>query len=124
MKYSRIINIPKNPKILYDYALNKSYHFRIDEKGTKKNPGIWQRKLSDLSYDEAFNIIQKNKPHWVISFRNNSYLSANEKDYWEFGGCNIGDGNYGSVFIWISVDVDIAEEIFNKFDLKKEEYGR
>jgi len=52
MKHARIINIPKNPKIIYDYALSKSYQ------------------------------------------------------------------------TWILVDVDIAEKIFNKFNLKKEEYGR
>ncbi len=124
MKHAIIINIPKNPKIIYDYALSKSYHFWVDEKGTKKNPGIWQRKLSELSYEEAFEIIQKNSPHWVISFRNISYISSYEKDYWEFAGCNIGSNDYGDVFIWIQVDVDVAEEIFNKFNLKKDDYGR
>jgi hypothetical protein len=124
MKHSRIINIPKNPKILYDYALLKSYLFWVDEKGTIDNPSTFQRKSSKLSYEQAYEIIQKNKPHWVISFRNNSALAIGEKDYWEFGGCNIGLNDYGFVFIWILVDVDIAEEIFNKFNLKKDEYGR
>ena len=121
MKHARIINIPKNPKIIYDYALSKSYQTWIDEKNTEENPGF-ARKLSKLNYEQAFELIQNNKPRWVISFRQNSIFG--EKDYWEFGGCNIGFNDYGSVFIWILVDIDIAEEIFNKFNLKKDEYGR
>ena len=116
-----IKNIPKNPKDIYDYALSKSFHNWIDEKGTKENPDIWRRKPSSLSYEEAFKIVSENKPHYVISFRNSSYLSNNEKDYWEFGTCNIGSNNYGEVFIWICVDVDVAEEIFEKFKLIKSE---
>lgn len=120
MKHAIITNIPKNPKILYDYALNKSYNHWIDELNTEENP-TFARKLSKLNYEQAFEFIQNNKPHWVISFRQNSFFG--EKDYWEFGGCNIGSNDYGDVFIWILVDVDIAEEIFNKFNLEKEEYS-
>lgn len=118
MKHAIITNIPDNPKELYDYALSKSYEHWIDEKGTIKNPGIWQRKDSDLNYEEAFALIQPYKPHWVISFRNISYLSKNEVDYWEFGGCNIGQNGYGEVFIWIKVSLEEAEKIFEKFNLE------
>ena len=121
MIHQVIKNIPKNPKEIYDYALSKSFHNWIDEKGTKENPDIWRRQPSSLSYEEAFKIVSENKPHYVISFRNSSYLSNNEKDFWEFGTCNIGSNNYGEVFIWICVDVDVAEEIFEKFKLIKSE---
>lgn len=122
MKYGIIENIPKNPRELYDYAKSKSFNFRIDEKGTKKHPDVWTRELSDLEYNDAYDIIQNNKPHWVISFRNISDITLNEKDYWEFGGCNIGKNDYGEVFIWIEVKVDIALEIFKKFGLKIKHY--
>lgn len=122
MKYkqARIINIPKNPKEILDYALSKSYNSWIDEKATKDNPGYAQRQNSKLSYEEAFEIILNNKPHWTIFFRNNSYFG--DKDYWEFGGCNIRKGEYGYVFIWIQVDVDVAKEIIEKFNLEVEDY--
>ena len=120
MEHSIIENIPSNPKEIYDYALSKSYHNWVDEKGTKKNPSLLRRQKSNLDYEEAFYIIQNNKPHWVISFRNNFYFG--EKNYWEFSGCNIASNNYGEVFIWINVDCDIAEEIFKKFNLKRKDY--
>ena len=122
MKYANIENIPVNPKVILDYAKSKSFNFWIDEKGTEKYPDIWTRKESDLSFDEAFEIIQNNKPLWVFSFRNMSYLTIKENDYWEFGGCNLANNDYGEVFIWIQVDVDIAHEIFHKFNLKIQEY--
>lgn len=122
MKHAIIENIPVNPREIYDYAKSKCYHFWIDEKSTKKNPGVSTRCPSDLTYDEAFDIIQKNHPHWVISFRNISYLSSTEKDYWEFGGCNIAANEYGEVFIWIQVDVNVAHEIFEKFGLVINKY--
>lgn len=118
MKHARIINLPQNPKEIFDEALAKSFDFWVDEKGTLSNPGLIQRRPSKLTYEEAFSIIQENKPHWVISFRNNSYLSSLEDDYWEFGGCNINSINYGEVFIWIKVKPEDAENIFNNFNLK------
>lgn len=121
MSRNRILNIPNNPREIFDEALSKSFHSWVDEKGTEDNPGIWQRKPSNLSYEDAFNLILNNKPHWVISFRNNSYF--NQKDYWEFAGCNIASNIYGEVFIWINVDIEIAEEIFKKFNLIKEING-
>lgn len=122
MKHAIIENIPVNPREIYDYAKSRCYNFWVDEKGTEKNPSVWTRSDSDLTYEEAFDIIQRNKPHWVISMRNISYLSTSEKDYWEFGGCNIASNNYGEVFIWIQVDVDVAHEIFEKFGLLINEY--
>lgn len=117
MKYSRIKNIPYNPKEIYDYALSKSFDNWIDEKGTKDNPGVWQRKPSKLSYEDAFDIILHNKPHWVISFRNESFIVKDGEDYWEFGGSNLGSNTYGTVFIWIKVNIKEAEKIFKKFNL-------
>jgi hypothetical protein len=122
MKHAIVKNIPKNPRAIFDKALAKSFNNWIDEKGTKDNPGLLQRKSSKLSYEQAFQIIQDNKPHWVISFRNESYLNSTLKDFWEFGGCNISSNNYGEVFIWINVDIKEAEEIFKEFGLKIEEY--
>ena len=116
MKHAIISNLPKNPKLLFDKALSKSYNSWVDEKGTEDNPGVWQRQPSKLTYEEAFPIIQANKPHWVVSFREDSYFG--DKDYWEFGGCNIGSNDYGEVFIWIQVEVNIAEEIFKDFNLE------
>ena len=60
-------------------------------------------------------------PKHIHGNETSSYLSNNEKDYWEFGACNIGSNNYGDVFIWICVDVDVAEDIFDKFKLIKSE---
>jgi hypothetical protein len=124
-KQGRVLNvpnIPNNVRDLFDYARQLGYITLIDEKGTKDNPGVWQRQPSKLSYEEAFHIIEKNKPHWVIYFRNESYLSDSEKDYWEFAGCSISQNDYGDVFIFIRVLPEIAEEIFKKFELKYEEY--
>lgn len=120
MKHAVIDNIPNNPKEIMDYALSKLFDNWVDEKGTEKNPKIHQRKPSDLTYEEAFKIIQDNKPYWTISFRNNAYFK--QEDYWEFGGCNIGDNDYGEVFIWICVNIKEAEKIFKKFNLIKKEY--
>jgi hypothetical protein len=122
MKHARIINIPKNPKSILDDALAVSFDFWVDEKGTVDHPGISQRRPSKLNYEEAFKIIQKNKPHWVISFRNIEFISLTEKDYWEFGGCNISSNDYGEVFIWIQVEPTLAEEIFKKHGLTIEHY--
>ena len=120
-KHANIKNLPSNPKEIFDYALSKSFDFWVDEKGTAKHPSVWQRQPSDLTYEEAYNIIEANKPHWVISFRNASYVSR-EDDYWEFGGCNIGENAYGEVFIWIKVTIEEALKIFEKFNLEVNEY--
>lgn len=114
--------MPANPKEIMDYALNKSFDFWVDEKGTNKHPSVWTREPSDLSYEEAYKIIQANKPHWVIIFRNESYLMKNGLDYWEFVGCNIGSNDYGEVFIWIKVTIEEAEKIFEIFNLEINEY--
>ena len=120
MKHAIIKNIPYNPEEIFDDALSKSFNHWVDEKGTKDNPGVFQRKPSKLSYEEAFNLILHNKPHWTIMFRNNSYFG--EEDYWEFGGGNISSSNYGSVYIWIQVNINDAKKIFKKFNLIKQEY--
>jgi len=122
MKHAIINNLPDNPREIMDYAKERCYKFWIDEKGTKKHPDIAVRASSDLSYEEAFDIVQNNRSHWVVSFRNMTYFNANEKDYWEFGGCNIAPNDYGEVFIWICVDVDVAEAIFEKFGLVVDKY--
>jgi hypothetical protein len=120
-KHANIQNLPSDPKEIFDYALSKSFDSWVDEKSTIDNPGYATRRPSKLSYEEAYELIQANKPHWVISFRNASYVS-NEEDYWEFGGCNIGSNSYGEVFIWIKVRIEEALKIFEKFNLKINEY--
>ena len=125
MKQARIIDLPKDPekiKEILKEALSKSFHHWIDEKATKDHPGYATRQPSKLSFDEAFEIIKDNKPHWTIYFRNVSEITMNEEDYWEFGGCNISSGEYGYVFIWIQVSVNNAKEIFSKFELTIDEY--
>lgn len=122
MKHGVIDNIPDNPKEILDYAKSKSFNFWIDEKGTKKHPGVWTREESELSYEDAFKLIQNHNPHWVFSFRNISYLEKNGEDHWEFGGCNIGSNDYGKVFIWIQVKVDMSLKIFKKFNLNIKYY--
>lgn len=121
-KHANIKNLSSNPKEIFDYALSKSYDFWVDEKGTEDHPGVFQRRPSKLTYEEAFDIIQANKPHWVVSFRNISHISNKENDYWEFGGCNIGRNDYGEVFIWIIVEPEEAIKIFEKFNLEVNEY--
>ena len=86
MKHCVIDNIPKDPREIMDYALSKSYDFWVDEKATKKHPSYSQRKRSDLTFEQAYEIILNNKPQWTMYFRNISYVSKKEKDYWEFGG--------------------------------------
>ena len=113
MKHAIVKNVPKNPNKLFKEAISKSFNWWVDEKGTKDNPSIWTRRPSKLSYEEAFNIIQKNKPYWVISFRNHSAI-FNEDDYWDFGGSSLGENSYGDVFIWIQLHVKEAEELFKK----------
>jgi len=120
MIHARVINLPQNPKEIFDAALEKSFDFWVDEKGTQNNPGVIQRRHSKLTYEEAFTIVQKNQPHWCVHFRNNNYLSSFEDDYWEFGGCNMDSYRNGEIFIWIKVKPTEAEEIFNKFNLKTE----
>lgn len=120
-KHANIKNLPRDPREIFDYALSKSFDFWVDEKSTIDNPGYDTRKPSKLSYEVAFELIQSNKPHWVVSFRNASYLST-EDDYWEFGGCNIKANDYGEVFIWIKVEISEALKIFGKFNLEINEY--
>jgi hypothetical protein len=122
MKYSVITNIPKNPKEIMDEALEVSFDFWVDEKGTKDHPGVWRRERSKLNYEEAYNIIQNSKPHWVICFRNMSFISTVEEDYWDFGGCNIGENNYGDVYLWIKVKVEDALKIIKKYNLIQKQY--
>lgn len=120
-KHAIIENLPSDPREIFDYALSKSFDFWIDEKGTAKHPSVRQRQPSDLNYEEAYNIIEANKPHWIVTFRNASYVSR-EDDYREFGGCNIRGNVYGEVFIWIKVTIEEALKIFEKFNLKINEY--
>jgi hypothetical protein len=118
----RII-LPENPKDLLLDAIDLSFDFWIDEKGTVDNPGIAQRKPSKLTFDEAYELINNHKPHWLASYRNLSYISDNMQDHWDIGGCNIGSNGYGEVFIWIHISIDDAESLFKKWNLEVEWYG-
>jgi hypothetical protein len=123
MKHARIINLPKNPKHIFEEAIMLGSENWVDEKGTEDHPSVWQREPSKLSFEEAFNLIQPFKPHWVCIFRNESYLTGREEDdYWDFGGCNIASNDYGEVFIWIKVKPNIARQLFEKYNLTVEEY--
>jgi hypothetical protein len=123
MKHARVTNIPKNPKILWEDAIKIADKHWVDEKGTPNHPSVWKRELSHLTFEEAFDLIQPYKPHWVILYRNQEYLTGiPEENYWEFGGCNIASNGYGDVFIWIQVKPKDAEELFKKYGLKVEWY--
>lgn len=120
MRHGKIKKLPADIKPILDDAIKVSFNHWIDEKGTADHPSVWQRKPSKLSYEEAYEIVKTNKPLWHIIFRNMSHLSDHEDDYWDFGGCNIADNDYGDVFIWIQVSVNEAEKIFQKYDLEVE----
>jgi hypothetical protein len=115
--------LPKVPKELLLEAISLSTLWWIDEKGTADNPGLWQRRPSKLTFDEAYDIINNHKPHWLASFRNQSAIFDNHEDYWDIGGCNIGSNNYGEVFIWIQVPPKEAEELFKKWNMEIDWYG-
>jgi len=119
------VDLPKSHiklRKIFDEAKSKSFHFHVDEKGTVKHPSVWQRKLSDKTYEEAWDIIINNKPHITCYYRNLSYINKKEQDYWEFGMCNIGSNSYGEVFIWINVDVETGYELITKYKLKENWY--
>jgi len=123
VKHSRAINIPKNPKEIWLEAISMGSGLSIDEKGTEDNPGIWMREPSKLDFEEAFSIIQRSKPHWVMIFRNESYLTNDpNSDYWDFGGCNLGNNDYGEVFIFIKVSTENAKILFQKHGIEIEEF--
>lgn len=118
-KHAIIENIPTDPLEILKDALKVSFNDWVDEKGTEKYPSVWKRNKSELTFEEAYNIIQNSKPHWVFSFRNMKEITGGiAEDYWDFGGCNLSSNNYGEVFIWIHVDIISAEKIFKKYNLK------
>lgn len=124
MKQGRVINLPDSPKHIFEDAISMGAEYHIDEKGTPDNPGIWQRQTSKLTFDEAFDLIQPYKPHWVCIFRNESYITNRpDDDHWDLGGCNIASNGYGDVFIWIRLTPNIAEQLFVKYNLITEWYG-
>jgi hypothetical protein len=51
-----------------------------------------------------------------------SFISTVEEDYWDFGGCNIGENNYGDVYLWIKVKVEDALKIIKKYNLIQKQY--
>lgn len=123
MKHSRITNIPKSPLEIFLEAKNVSFDCHIDETGSEDNPSSWIRKRSKLTFEEAYELIHPYKPNWVILYRDLEYITrGREKSYWEFGGCNISDNGYGTVFMFISVEIEKAEEIFKKYNLEIDWY--
>jgi len=124
MRHARIKNISKDTfKEILEEAIKVSFNFHIDEKGTEKNPNWITRSKSDLTFEQAWDLIKDYSPHNVIIFRNESYINNNLNDYWEFGSCNIASNGYGEVFIFIDVSPKEAEKIFQKYDLEVEFYG-
>ena len=122
-RHGRVTNLPADPKSIWLEAIALGSESWIDEKGTPDHPSVWQRQPSKLTFDEAFDLIQPFKPHWVAYFRDGEYVTGNEQDnYWDFGGCNIASNGYGEVFLWIKVKPDVAQQIFDKFGLVVEWY--
>ncbi len=112
--------MPKSPLKIFKDALAASYNNHIDELGTKENPSCMSRSSSNLTFNDAWNLIEPYKPHFVCMWREDSYFG--DYDHWEFGACNIAENGYGSVFIFINVKPEDAEKIFEKYKLKKEYY--
>jgi hypothetical protein len=118
MKHSRITNIPKSPLEIFLEAKNVSFNYHIDELGSKDNPSSSIRKRSKLTFEEAYELMNPYKPHWVIIYRDQEHITGGqEKSYWEFGGSNLSDNGYGIVYMFISVEIEKAEEIFKKYNL-------
>lgn len=115
--------MPKDPRKLFDRALEVSFSNWIDEKGSEKHPSHWQRQRSDLSYDEAWKLIVGYKPHVVCMLRDMEYITNGlDPSYWEFGACNIASNGYGCVFIYINVSLEEADKLFNEFELEVQIY--
>ena len=110
MTNKRITNLPKDIKPILDRAAKKAYDVHVDIKPA----GKVRREPSDLTYQEAWEIIKENSPHNTIYWR--SYW----EEYWEFGSCNI-SGEMG-YYIYILVKDEEAHEIFNEFELLYEIY--
>jgi hypothetical protein len=130
MKYRNCqVTLPKDlnlVKQIFDRALEKSFNFHIDDKGTENNPSLTQRKRSLLTYEEAWELIKNAKPHNVCRFRDMTYITnGNEPDYYDFGSSSIGrihGQNEATYFIFIQVYVEQAEQIFKEFNLIQEWY--
>lgn len=123
MKHAQISNIPDSPLEILLEAKNVSFNYHIDELWSKDNPDSWKRKPSKLSFEEAYELINPYNPHWGILYRDQEYITGGrEKSYWEFGGCNLGTNGYGTVYMFIQVEVDKAEEIFKKHSLTINKY--
>lgn len=106
-------HIKDNQKEVFDYAIKKAFTHRVDELGTKNNPNFVQRKRSQLSYEEALDLILNADPHCTY------YLRTMEPDwpYYEFGVNNTNTKEFGSVFIWIECSIEEGLKIIEKFNL-------
>lgn len=111
----KTVFLPENPRAILEEALSKSIRINIDEKSSNDNPSVATRASSKLTFEEAYKIINENKPHWLASFRDESYW--NRESYWDFGGCNIASNDYGEVFIFIHVKLNDGLEILEKYNL-------
>ena len=110
----KIINeIPKDKDILkeiYTLAISLSYNSKVNEKNKNK----FSRENSEISLFDALNICLENLSHWVIIYRDMSFI--NEESYWDFGVSTL---NLDSdIFIFTRLTDINAEFIIKKFKLK------
>lgn len=103
-------------KLFHDALLN-CYDFNTDVLDCSKS---WSRQRSEKSFEEALNdcLCHYKKSHWTVIFRAKQF--AFEFEHWEFGVSSMGGDT--SDFIWISVRVELAEELFRKYKLSITEY--
>lgn len=114
MMKNYITNIPKDYTDIFIEAYENSYSCQIDELFSQKYPNSVYRNRSDLSFNQAFDIIKNNSPHKTIILRN----VMDDDVYWEFGISSLStDSEYGIVYIFINVKIDNAEKIFKKYNL-------
>ena len=110
------LNSRKDIKEILDYAKSLTTHFWVDEKGSKKHPDIQQRHTSELTIDEAYNLMKDTQCLWAAHFRD---MKGNmDDDYWDFGGTTIERIEYGELFIWIQLSKEEANKVIKKFNLK------
>lgn len=122
-RQNMIFNIPKS--ISEDFmkeCLSLSKHIRIDELDCVKS---WMRQPSQLTLEDATNLILKaSESYFTFVLRNgyHSQFGGADARYWEFclsGIKKTEDLNYVEIFIWIEIEEEAGLQLVEKYKLKK-----